>query len=130
MSNVESLARDWLEAKEAEAEAQQRRWEIEEQLTAALDAKDEGSITYKFSGYKVTLTQPVSRKVDSASWDQVRHLCPPDMQPVKTKIEPDAKGMKWLANNEPAIWSKIAPAFESRKGKVGVKVETIETEKE
>jgi hypothetical protein len=41
------------------------------------------------------------------------------------KLEADATGCKWLADNEPAIWRKIAQAFETKPGKVSVKVEAV-----
>jgi hypothetical protein len=125
MSNIEALARDWLDAKKAENEAVARRVAIEAQLAAALEVKEEGSITHKLDGYKVTLTQPVTRKLDEAAWEKVKSKAPMEMWPVKTKVEADATGMKWLEKNEPAIWRKIASAFESKKGKVGVKVEAL-----
>jgi len=125
MSNIEALARDWLDAKKAETAAQSRRVAIEGQLAAALEVKDEGSITHKLDGYKVTLTQPVTRKLDEAAWEKVKSKAPMEMWPVKTKVEADTKGMKWLEENEPAIWRKIAAAFQSKKGKVGVKVEAV-----
>jgi hypothetical protein len=125
MSNIEALARDWLDAKKAENEAAARRVAIEAQLAAALEVKEEGSITHKLDGYKVTLTQPVTRKLDEAAWEKVKSKAPMEMWPVKTNVEADATGMKWLEKNEPAIWRKIASAFESKKGKVGVKVESV-----
>lgn len=125
MSNVDALARDWLEAKRAEAAATKRRHEIEGQLASALDVPTEGSRTHKLDGYKVTLTQPVARKLDVAAWEKVKALCPADMQPIKVKIEADATGCKYLAKNEPDLWRKIAIAFETKPGKVGVKVEEV-----
>jgi hypothetical protein len=126
MSNIDSLARDWITAKQEEDAARMRRIGIEGQLTAALDAKEEGSITHKLEGYKVTLTQPVSRKLIESEWEKVRGECPMEFWPVKTKIEADATGLKWLAANEPKYMRKIANAFESKKGKIGVKVEAID----
>jgi hypothetical protein len=125
MTNIETLARDWLEAKRAEAEAAKRRYAIEAQMCDALDVPDEGSKTYKLDGYKVTVTQPVTRKLDEAIWQKVSALCPAEMHPIKVKIEADATGCKYLAQNEPAIWKKIARAFETKPGKVGFKVEEI-----
>jgi len=122
MSNVTTLARDWLEAKREEEAAQKRRYEIEAQLSAAFDVKDEGAITHKIDGYKVTLSQPVYRSVDANFWHAVKHRIPEEMHPVKTKLEADAAGMKYLANNEPEIWSKIAEAFTNKQGKIGVQV--------
>ncbi len=125
MSNVEALCADWLEAKRAETAANKRRIAIEEQLAQALDVPEEGSKTHKFEAFKVTMTQPVTRKLDEDVWAKVSHLVPEALRPVRVKIEADATGCKYLASKEPAMWKKIAKAFETRPGKIGVKVEVI-----
>jgi hypothetical protein len=121
--NLSALARDWRIAKQAEDKANAERIRIEEQLSAALDVPTEGSKTHKIDGYKVTLTQPVTRKLDLDAWEKVKGKCPDALVPIKTKIEADAAGMKWLQDNEPQIWKRIASAFETKPGKIGVKVE-------
>lgn len=123
--NVEALAQGWLDAKRAETQANELRLKIEAQICAALEVRDEGAITHKLEGFKVILTQPVTRKVDEATWAAVAHKVPADLAPVKTKIEADATGMKWLQENKPAIWNKIASAFTTKPGKVAVKVEVV-----
>jgi len=125
MSNIDALARDWLIAKRAEQDAALRRIKIEGEIAAALDVKDEGSITHKLEEHKVTLTQPVRRSLDAKMWEGVKHKIPEQLRPVKTKLEADASGIKWLEENEPNMWAKIAPAFTSKKGKISVKVENI-----
>ena len=125
MTNVQALARDWLDAKRAENAANAARIKIEEELAQALDVPDEGSKTHKIDGFKVTLTQPVTRKLDAVVWEKVKQHISPEMAPVKVKLEADATGCKWLATNDAKTWSKIAPAFETKPGKVGVKVEEV-----
>ena len=125
MTNLETLCAGWLEAKRAEQKANAERIAIEAQIAEALDVPSEGSKTHKLDAFKVTLTQPVTRKIDAEAWDKVRDICPPDMQPIKVKVEADATGCKYLANNEPALWAKISPAFETKPGKIGVKVEVV-----
>lgn len=125
-SNVEGLCGAWLEAKRREDEAKKARIEFEAQLSAALEKKPEGAITHKLTAYKVTLTQPIYRKLDVIKWDGVKDLIDPNMWPIKTIIEADATGCKYLANNEPATWAMIAPAFTVTPGKVGVEVKEIE----
>lgn len=125
MSNIDGLLSEWLDAKAQETAAQKRRTKIEAEITAAFDTKPEGSITHKTERHKVTLTQPIRRTVDTAVWASVRDLIPEQMHPVKVKLGADASGMKWLADSEPAMWAKIAPAFETKPGKIGVKVEEI-----
>lgn len=125
MSNIDGLLADWLAAKAAEQKAQALRSKIEAQITAAFDTKPEGAITHKTDAYKVTLTQPVARKVDLRKWDMVKQHLPEALHPIKIKVEADAAGMKWLADNEPQMWSKVAQAFETKTGKIGVKVEAL-----
>ena len=123
LTNIDALARDWLDAKAAEDAAKDLRYKIEDQITQALEVKDEGAITHTMEDYKVTLTQPVTRKVDAKKWQMAMDKCPAALLPIKMKVEADAAGCKWLMNNEPKIWDKIAIAFTTTKGKIGVKVE-------
>jgi len=125
MSNIDGLAADWLAAKAEERAANMRRLKIEKELTSALEAKDEGSITHKLTSHKVTLTQPVTRKVDADKWNGVAYLIPSSLHPVRATYVADAAGMKWLAKNEPDMWAKVAQAFETKRGKIGVKVEAL-----
>jgi len=125
MSNVDGLAAEWLVIKTQEKELIAQRHAIEEQINAALDAKDEGSITHKLKAHKVTLTQPVSRKVDAIVWDKIKDKIPENMHPVKTTVSADSAGCRYLSEKEPRMWAKIAKAFESKQGKIGVKVEVL-----
>lgn len=125
MDNREALCAEWLEAKRAETAANRRRIEIETQLAQCFDVPDEGSKTHKLDSYKITLTQPVTRKVDEAAWDQVKRSVPPALRPVKMKLEADTTGCKYLRDKEPEIWARIATAFETKPGKIGVKVEAV-----
>ena len=125
MTNIEALCASWLEAKRAETTANKQRLAIEKQIAEALDVPTEGSKTHSLDHFKVTLTQPVTRKLDIMAWDKVRDTCPPDLQPIKVKVEADSAGCKYLAKNEPALWAKIATAFETKPGKIGVKVEAV-----
>jgi len=121
-SNVEALLQAWMNAKQAEDEANAERLGIEDQIALAFERKAEGAVTHTVGEYKVTLTQPVYRKIDEATWRQVASLCPESLRPVKLKLEVDATGVKYVQYNEPEIWSKIARAFETKPGKLGVKV--------
>lgn len=125
-SNVEGLCAAWLEAKRAEEAAKRQRLEVEKAIASALDVKSEGAITHKLEHYKVTLTQPIYRKVDPVKWDGVKTLIAPNLWPVKTIIEADATGCKYLANNEPQLWAMIAGAFTVTPGKIGVEVKAVE----
>lgn len=123
--NLKPLAQAWLDANHAEAMANAERLKIEAQMVEALEVPTEGSKTHKIEGYKITVTQPVARKIDADMWEKVSAKCPAALHPVKTKIEADAAGCKYLAEKEPAIWKRIAAAFETKPGKVGFKVEAV-----
>ncbi len=125
MSNVDGLAAEWLQLKAQEKEIIAKRHAIEAQITKALDAKDEGTITHKLDQHKISLTQPVTRKVDAVQWDKVKDKIPEHMHPVKHSISADAVGCRYLAEKEPMLWRKVAKAFETKQGKIGVKVEEI-----
>ena len=125
MSNIDGLASEWLEVKAEEKLIIARRHAIEAQITEALEAKGEGSITHKLDLFKVTLTQPVSRKVDPIVWEKVKDKLPEHMRPVKETISADAAGCRYLLEKEPRLWAKVSKAFETKQGKVGVKVEAL-----
>ena len=125
MSNIDGLASQWLEVKALEKDIIARRHAIEEQITTALETKGEGSISHKLEAHKVTLNQPVSRKVEAIVWDKVKDKIPENMHPVKVSVSADSAGCRYLAEKEPRLWAKVAKAFESKQGKIGVKVEAL-----
>ena len=125
MSNIDGLASEWLEVKAQEKKIIAQRHAIEEQITSALEAKGEGSITHKLDEHKITLIQPVFRKVDAIVWDKIKDKIPENMHPVKTTVSADSAGCRYLSDKEPRLWAKVAKAFESKQGKIGIKVEAL-----
>ena len=123
--NVNTLAQDWLEIKAQEKDIIAKRHAIEEQITTALEVKGEGSISHKLEAHKVTLTQPVSRKIDTILWEKVKDKIPENMHPVKVSVTADSAGCRYLADKEPRLWAKVAKAFEMKLGKIGIKVEAL-----
>ena len=121
-SNVTGLCGAWLEAKRREDEAIQARLQIEKEITTALDSKTEGSITHKVEPYKVTLSQPIYRKIDMGVWESVKSAIPMEAWPLKMKVEVDDTGCRWLIENRPDLWKIAATAITATPGKVGVKV--------
>ena len=124
-NTIAPLARAWLEAKREENAANAKRLKIEAELAQFVEIPNEGSKTHKFDGFKITVTQPVTRKLDEAAWAKLEAKCPPKLRPIKVKVEADATGCKYLMNNEPARWKRIAAAFETKPGKPGFKVEEV-----
>lgn len=125
-SNIEGLCGGWLEAKRREDEARKSRIEIENQISVALEKKTEGSITHKLEHYKVTLTQPIYRKLDVAKWATVKTLIDQNLWPIKIIVEADATACKSLAKERPDLWALVADAFTVTPGKIGVEVKEVE----
>lgn len=125
MTNLETLCAQLLEAKRAEDRAKRERIALEAQIAAAVDVPEEGSKTHRLDAFKVTVTQPVTRKLDEEEWNNVAYHIPSSLHPVKATYVADPAGCKWLFNNEPEMWAKIASAFETKPGKIAVKVEAI-----
>jgi hypothetical protein len=44
---------------------------------------------------------------------------------VKVTLSADSAGCRYLSDKEPRLWAKVAKAFESKQGKIGVKVEAL-----
>ena len=125
-SNIEGLCGGWLEAKRREDEARKSRIEIENQISLALEKKSEGSITHKLEHYKVTLTQPIYRKLDVEKWVTVKTLIDQKLWPIKVIVEADSTACKSLAKERPDLWALVADAFTVTPGKVGVEVKEVE----
>lgn len=125
-SNIEGLCGGWLEAKRREDEARKSRIEIENQISVALEKKTEGSITHKLQHYKVTLTQPIYRKLDVEKWVTVKTLIDQKFWPIKLIVEADSTACKSLAKERPDLWALVADAFTVTPGKIGVEVKEVE----
>lgn len=122
MSNIEPLAKEWLDLKKTEAQAAAKRKKIEDQLVAALGAREEGAETHEVGPYKVTITGKLTRSVDPVAWESVKGRIDQNMWPVKVSTSVDAPGVKYLQNNEPDLWKAISVAFETKPAKTAVAV--------
>lgn len=121
---LEQLSADWLKAKAEEAAANKRRVAIEDQIVALTGKKDEGSQTIEATGFKVTVTGKVSRKMDWDKWETVKAQIAPNLHPVKFKPELDEKGVKYLQANEPEIYALLP--IEVKPAKTAIEVKAVE----
>mgnify|MGYP003607844084 FL=1 len=121
---IEQLCTDWLAAKKAEQKANAERVAIEDAIVALTGKRDEGAKTVDATGFKITVTGKISRKMDWKAWETIKAQIPADMHPVKLKPELDEKGVKWLADNQPDIY-KLLP-LEVKPAKTAVEVKPVE----
>lgn len=117
----------FIDAKRAEEAARKRRIEAEERIIALTRfTKEEGSQTIEAGGVKVTLTARLTYACDDPQ--ALAAACAaagvsPSMIPIKTVMELDAAGAKWLRANEPEYWARVlAPHITVKPAKIGVAV--------
>ena len=121
--NLTQLANEWLIAKYEEERANRERVSIEEKMLPFLEQKTEGSVTSELpSGHKITVTNKLTRASDFEAFNKIRDQIPENMRPVKIKEILDDAGVKWLANNEPAVYAILAPCLTVKPAKPGIKV--------
>ena len=121
---LEQLSADWLKAKAEEAAANKRRVAIEDQIVGITGKRDEGSQTIEATGFKVTVTGKISRKMDWDKWEAVKAKIAPNLHPVKFKPELDEKGVKYLQANEPEIYALLP--IEVKPAKTAIEVKAVE----
>lgn len=120
---IEELVDQFIGAKAAEAAAAKRRVAIEEQMIALLGKREEGVETHELAnGFKVTITGKVTYSADMEKLQEICTKLPQEFRPIKTKVELDSTGAKYLRANEPAIWAKLAKAITVKPAKTAVEV--------
>lgn len=112
------------EAKRLEEQWKQKRIEAGNAIAEALGTPDEGSKTHKVDelGVKVTVKQPVNRRVDWTAFDAVAAAHPGEHLPVVHKRELDTKGLKWIRDNQPQLYAELARAITATPGRVQIEI--------
>jgi hypothetical protein len=125
---AEVIAAELLAAKRELKLAQAGVYALEDELVAALDSRrveDEGAKTYNIDGFKVVIKRALNRKGDLDGIKSVKGF-PAELLPVKVKEEVDATGLKYLQNNEPKLYAKLAPFLTVTAAKVAVEVSRVD----
>lgn len=72
---IETLASAWLQAKSQENKARDRRVEIEASIAALMPVKDEGAVSEKTDGMKISVTYKLTRKANTINlrtcWEEL-----------------------------------------------------------
>lgn len=126
---LETLAAEWLLAKEAERAAMDRRRELEDKMRAAAkhDDTQEGTSTLPCGTYKVKVVSRIDRKVDAelvqelaAEHGLTQHLI--DLFRWKPEINASA----WKSA-DPSITNALAPAITAKPGRPSFTIEPTTT---
>ena len=124
MERLKKLCTEWQEAKADEVAAKARRVAIEADIDAIVGHKEEGNKTNELAGFKVTTTGTINRKMDWAKWEEVKSQISSTLWPVKTKLELDEAGIKYLKVNEPNVYALLPLTVTP--GSTKVEVKTVE----
>lgn len=124
-SDLDTLSAAWMNAKKAEKKANEERVQIEEKIIALIGSKEEGSTTAKTDFFKVTTTGALDRKIDDdrALFEELPEEFAKRL--LKWKADLSITELRYLQNNEPAIYKIVEKHLTTKPRKVGVKVEAI-----
>lgn len=118
----EIIAAELMAAKKIESDANKARVELENEFIAAVAFdKPEGSQTFNEGQYKVTLTAKLDRKAsDLDAFIEAARKLPANLQPIKTKVELDVAGLKYLQAEQPELYKPLAKLVITKPAKTGV----------
>lgn len=123
-NEVDVLARNWQEAKEAEAHAKERRLSIEAQITELVGVAEEGTTNAEGNLFKVKTVGKLTRSLDDkaiqADWDKL----PSEIkQCVKWKSSLDTKNLRSLESMRSDLVPTMAQYMTTKPAKPSVAVE-------
>lgn len=122
--NIETLAEQWLVAKQKEQEANEERLSIEAQILKLVPAKEEGSTTTVLSnGLKLKSTGKLTYKVDVNMLNTLVFGWPEDARPLKSKLIADELILRIMRAERPDLWKKVAPAIKLTPAKTSIQIE-------
>lgn len=120
-----------LEIKKLEASIKCEREIIELALIDWLGVKEEGAQTHDIGDYKITITSKLTRTLDGDKWDEIKAGLPEQYRLiVDWKPSLDLKGLRWVQENEPDIYKKVAQAVTIKPAKTSVVVKSLINQEE
>ncbi len=125
--SMEQLAADWLEAKEAERKATERRRDFEDAMRelAGFSDQTEGTENVKTTAYTIKIVGRIDRKVDA---DKVQELAAEhgltDHLSTLFRWKPEINMAIWKATDE-AITKPLAAAITAKPGRPSFTIEPI-----
>ncbi len=124
MSEITELCTQLLAAKAAEGRAKKVRIDLEDKIVKLVGNRPEGAQTVEEGNFKITTTGSITRKMDWDKWALVKDQISENLWPIKTKVELDETGVKYLLANEPEIY-KLLP-IEIKPAKTSVEIKVLE----
>lgn len=129
MNNTETalagLARSWLEAKNAEREANERRVAIEQEIITITGAKDEGRETHNLDAYKITVIGKLTYKAEFEPLHELTEQWPEQFQVVKYEPKLDEPKIRKIREMRPDLYRQIAQHLTVKPAKTGITVDVL-----
>lgn len=131
IADVDPLARavaEYINAKRDEEHAAARRLRAEELILSLHPAREEGSDTFDAGGYKVTVTGKLSYSMSCEPrtleqvWHEIGDTAGDVPVPLKSKVELDATGAKWIRQNRPDLWAFLSKVVTIKPAKTAISV--------
>jgi hypothetical protein len=126
MTQIE-LSELWVNTKAEEQAATALRYAIEEELLKKMDElpDPEASKTYRIGSFKVTVKRSQTYTLDKqADLDSLCAPLPAELRPIKRSLDPT--GLKWLRENRPELYAKIAKGISVKPAKTNVSITLTE----
>ena len=123
LTQLTFLIEDFLDAKDDENFARQKRIEAEEKIATLVPGPEDGQVTIKIRNTKLTVKRGLIYKADldgiAAQMVETEFF-----PPIKTKAvrELDVQGYEWYRANHPDIFSVLSNYVQVRPKKVSVTV--------
>ena len=124
MKTMEQMAAEWLEAKEAERVAVEKRRDLEDSMRKVASIRDdtEGTETLALEGFRVKVVGRIDRKVDA---DKVQELAAEagltDHLSTLFRWKPEINMAIWKASDE-RITRPLAGAITAKPGRPSFKI--------
>ena len=123
LTQLTFLIEDFMDAKDDEDFARQKRIEIEEKIAALVPGPEDGQVTVKIRNAKLTVKRGLTYKADldgiAAQMVETEFF-----PPIKTKAirELDVQGYEWYRANHPDIFSVLSNYVQVKPRKVSITV--------
>lgn len=127
MKTMEQMAAEWLEAKEAERVAVEKRRDLEDSMRKVASIRDdtEGTETLSLEGFRVKVVGRIDRKVDA---DKVQELAAEhgltDHLSTLFRWKPEINMAIWKASDE-RITRPLAGAITAKPGRPSFTIDII-----
>jgi hypothetical protein len=126
-ANLEYMMAEIFRLKAAEAEAKNRRYELEAELVKAIGHKDEGTVKAEQGAYQATITYKLDRKVDGEAVRDAWDSLPDEVQDAFTwKPDLSIRQYRALETANPKSFSILAKFITTKPAKPTIKIEEIE----